>query len=91
MAAPTIRKLEIKGFRGIRSLVWSPHSRLNVILGAADGGKSTILEAVALLFSTSPSQGLSEFDGALMVVSHDPAFVDAVGIQREFNVERFPR
>lgn len=62
MTAPTIRKLEIKGFRGIRSLVWSPHSRLNVILGAADRGKSTILEALALLFSTSPSQGLSEFD-----------------------------
>ena len=62
MAAPTIRKLEIKGFRCIRSLAWSPHPRLNVILGAADGGKSTILEALALLFSTSPSQGLSEFD-----------------------------
>lgn len=62
MAAPTIRKLAITGFRGIRSLVWSPHPRLNVVLGAADGGKSTILEALALLFSTSPSQGLSEFD-----------------------------
>ena len=62
MAAPTIRKLEIKGFRGIRSLAWLPHPRLNVVLGAADGGKSTILEALALLFSTSPSQGLSEFD-----------------------------
>jgi putative ATP-dependent endonuclease of OLD family len=62
MTAPTIRKLEIKGFRTIQSLVWSPHSRLNVILGAADAGKSTILEALALLFSTSPSQGLSEFD-----------------------------
>ena len=31
---------------------------------------------------------LREFDGALMVVSHDPAFVKAVGIKREFSVER---
>jgi ATPase subunit of ABC transporter with duplicated ATPase domains len=30
---------------------------------------------------------LREFDGALMVVSHDPAFVEAVGVQQEFNVE----
>ena len=44
------------------------------------------IESVELL-----EDALREFDGALMVVSHDPAFVDAVGIQREFNVERFPR
>ena len=31
---------------------------------------------------------LREFDGALMVVSHDPAFVEAVGVQQEFNVEQ---
>jgi ATPase subunit of ABC transporter with duplicated ATPase domains len=44
------------------------------------------IESVELL-----EDALREFDGALMVVSHDPAFVDAVGIPREFNVERFPR
>jgi ATPase subunit of ABC transporter with duplicated ATPase domains len=44
------------------------------------------IESVELL-----EEALREFDGALMVVSHDPAFVEAVGIEREFNVERFPR
>jgi ATPase subunit of ABC transporter with duplicated ATPase domains len=39
------------------------------------------IESVELL-----EEALREFDGALMVVSHDPAFVEAVGVQQEFNV-----
>ncbi|WP_321164425.1 ABC-F family ATP-binding cassette domain-containing protein [Altererythrobacter sp. Root672] len=31
-------------------------------------------------------QALREFDGALMVVSHDPAFLKAIGVDREFRV-----
>jgi putative ATP-dependent endonuclease of OLD family len=62
MTAAIIRHLEIQRFRGVRSLSWSPHPQLNVVLGAADGGKSTILEAIALLFSAVPNYGLSEFD-----------------------------
>lgn len=46
----------------MRGLSWSPHPELNVIVGAADGGKSTLLEAIALLFSPAPNYGLSEFD-----------------------------
>jgi ATPase subunit of ABC transporter with duplicated ATPase domains len=41
------------------------------------------IESVELL-----EEALREFDGALMVVSHDPAFVEAVGVQQEFNVEQ---
>lgn len=62
MTAAVIRHLEIERFRGVRSLRWSPHPQLNVVLGAADRGKSTILEAIALLFSAAPNYGLSEFD-----------------------------
>jgi putative ATP-dependent endonuclease of the OLD family len=62
MTAAIIRHLEIQRFRGVRALSWSPHPKLNVVLGAADGGKSTILEAIALLFSAAPNYGLSEFD-----------------------------
>jgi putative ATP-dependent endonuclease of the OLD family len=62
MASITIRRLDIKRFRGVRSLVWWPNARLNIIVGAADGGKSTVLEAISLLFSHAPNFGLSEFD-----------------------------
>lgn len=62
MTATAIRRLEIRRFRSIRALTWLPDPRLNLILGAADSGKSTVLEAIALLFSTAPSYGLSEFD-----------------------------
>ena len=62
MSTLAIRRLDIKRFRGIRSLTWLPRPRLNIVLGAADGGKSTVLEAIALLFSTAPNFTLSEFD-----------------------------
>ena len=39
------------------------------------------IESVELL-----EKALSAFDGALMVVSHDPAFLRAIGIEREFRV-----
>src|SRR5258708_34704538 len=54
MSTATIRLLVIKRFRSVRSLIWRPNPRLNIILGAADGGKSTVLEAIALLFSAAP-------------------------------------
>lgn len=62
MTAAVIRRLEIRGFRGIELFSWAPHARMNIILGAADSGKSTVLEAIALLFSAAPNFGLSEFD-----------------------------
>jgi ATPase subunit of ABC transporter with duplicated ATPase domains len=44
------------------------------------------IESVELL-----EEALREFDGALMVVSHDPAFVEAAGVEQEFNVEQSRR
>ncbi|MBS0284245.1 MAG: ABC-F family ATP-binding cassette domain-containing protein, partial [Proteobacteria bacterium] len=32
-------------------------------------------------------RALAEFDGALLVVSHDPAFLDAIGIAREMRLD----
>jgi putative ATP-dependent endonuclease of OLD family len=51
MSAPTIRRLTIKGFRGIKSLEWHPQPGMNVILGGGDVGKTTLLDAVSLLLS----------------------------------------
>lgn len=50
-AAPTILQLTIERFRGISNLEWEPASGMNVILGGGDVGKSTILDAIGLLFA----------------------------------------
>jgi putative ATP-dependent endonuclease of OLD family len=56
VTAPTIRRLSIQRFRSIKSMTWLPASGLNLILGGGDIGKTTILDAIALLLSpTNPS------------------------------------
>lgn len=57
-----IRQLYIKGFRGIADLKWNPYKGMNIILGGGDCGKSTILEALGLLFSPSGNRSLTESD-----------------------------
>jgi putative ATP-dependent endonuclease of OLD family len=48
--------------RGIRTLDWWPESGVNVILGGGDAGKTTILEAVALLLNPTNNTALSDND-----------------------------
>lgn len=57
-----IRKLEIRRFRGIESLDWRPSCGMNVIIGGGDTGKSTILEAIAFLLSSSNATTVAETD-----------------------------
>ena len=57
-----IFKLTIQRFRGIRSLTWLPAKGMNVILGGGDVGKTTVLEAIALLLSPSNTAVISEAD-----------------------------
>lgn len=58
----TILKLKIERFRGIETLDWNPAPGMNIMLGGGDVGKSTILEAIALLLSPSNALVLSEAD-----------------------------
>lgn len=57
-----IRRLTIERFRGIENLVWYPRPGLNVILGGGDVGKTTILDAIALLLSPTNATLLSDAD-----------------------------
>jgi putative ATP-dependent endonuclease of OLD family len=50
-SAPAIRRLTIERFRSIASLTWLPKQGVNFILGGGDSGKTTILDAIALLLS----------------------------------------
>jgi putative ATP-dependent endonuclease of OLD family len=61
-SAPTIKRLTILRFRGIEKLIWSPDPGVNVILGGGDVGKSTILDAIALLFSANNPANISDVD-----------------------------
>ena len=62
VAIAQIRKLSIQRFRGIQSLTWLPAEGMNVILGGGDVGKTTVLEAIALLLSPSNTAVISEAD-----------------------------
>jgi putative ATP-dependent endonuclease of the OLD family len=59
---PLICQLTIERFRGIEKLVWNPAPGLNVILGGGDVGKTTILDAIALLLSPTNTTVVSDAD-----------------------------
>lgn len=61
-SAAQIRKFTVSRFRGIEKLEWRPAPRMNVILGGGDVGKTTILEAIALLLSPTNATTVSESD-----------------------------
>jgi putative ATP-dependent endonuclease of OLD family len=61
-AAPIIRRLTIERFRGIGGLTWHPAPGVNVILGGGDVGKTTVLEAIALLLSPTNAGTISDTD-----------------------------
>ena len=48
-----INSIEINQFRGIRQLTISEFSKINLIVGDNNSGKTTFLEAVQLLFTKS--------------------------------------
>jgi putative ATP-dependent endonuclease of OLD family len=89
----TIRKLMIRHFRGFERLDWKPALGMNVILGGGDVGKTTVLDAIALLFSPSNSTTLSEADYwqrdttvefEIEAVMHIPASCE-ISTQRRFS------
>src|SRR5713101_4540528 len=60
--APVIYALTIRQFRGIEALSWQPAKGANLILGGGDVGKTTILDAIALLLSPTNTTVLSDAD-----------------------------
>lgn len=62
MSAPTIYRLAIERFRCIKTFSWRPAKGVNVILGGGDVGKTTILDAIGLLFSPTNLPTLADTD-----------------------------
>jgi putative ATP-dependent endonuclease of OLD family len=58
----TIHRLRIDRFRTFQKFDWFPKSGLNVVLGGGDAGKTTIIEAIALLLNPSNAALVSDND-----------------------------
>lgn len=57
-----IRRLTIQRFRGLEKFDWHPQPGMNIVLGGGDVGKTTVLEALALLLSPTNATVVSESD-----------------------------
>lgn len=77
VGTPKIHRLTIERYRGLESLTWHPSGGVNVILGGGDAGKTTILDAIALLLSPTGTTGLSDTDYRLRQIG-DEFVIEAV-------------
>lgn len=57
-----IRKLEIRHFRAIQALDWTPSNGINCLIGPGDSGKSSILDAIDLCLGARRSASFSDTD-----------------------------
>ena len=75
------KNLEIKNFRGIDHLKIDDFSRVNVLLGQNNSGKSTVLEAIAMLMGMSNP----DLPQAINAIRARKAFSKFIDIQYFFN------
>lgn len=57
-----ILRLELHRFRRFEHLRWHPGNGINCLVGPGDGGKTSLLDAIALLFSPAPGRPAVERD-----------------------------
>lgn len=57
-----VRHLEIRNFRSIQSLDWTPSNGVNCLIGPGDSGKSTILDALELCLSAKRNTLFGDHD-----------------------------
>jgi len=61
-ATAVVHRLRIERFRGLKDFDWLPKAGMNVILGGGDVGKTTVLDALSLLFSPTNATTVAETD-----------------------------
>lgn len=57
-----VRSLEIRNFRSIQTLDWTPSNGVNCLIGPGDSGKSTILDALDLCLGARRSAPFGDTD-----------------------------
>lgn len=76
---PVIRIVEISGFRGIKSLKWTPNPGINALIGPGDSCKSTILDAIDWCLGTRRTVPVSYADFHKMDTSSPIRIVMTIG------------
>src|SRR5713101_5292093 len=56
-----IRSLSVRRFRGLENFSWEPRPGINCLVGPGDAGKTTVLEAIALLLYPRRPPLISEY------------------------------
>ncbi|WP_186091542.1 ATP-dependent nuclease [Burkholderia gladioli] len=57
-----IEQLGIRNFRGIKKLLWAPNRGLNCLVGPGDSGKTTVLDAIEMLFAERTNVNFDDLD-----------------------------
>src|SRR5438046_10282784 len=89
--APKIRRLTIERFRGIEKLDWFPELGVNLILGGGDVGKTTILDAIALLLSPTNAANLSDTDYFLRKIEDEFAIEGVMTLPQDGAINAQPK
>ena len=83
----SIKLIEINGLRGIKKLTVSDLSKINLIVGDNNSGKTTFLEAIQLLFAESQLSSVKNIINQRTVLNlHDNSFYTS--FIKMFNVEQ---
>ena len=62
MSSVVLHRIVVKRYKCLADLSWLPSTSTNLIIGGGDHGKSTLLDAVGLLFHPSNSKNLTSTD-----------------------------
>lgn len=79
-----VRRLEIRNFRSIQALDWSPSNGVNCLLGPGDSGKSTILDAIDLCLGARRSAPFGDTDYFSLGVSRTIVIAITLGDAEDF-------
>lgn len=74
-----IRRLEIRNFRSIQTLDWTPSAGVNCLIGPGDSGKSTILDAIDLCLGARRTSSFGDMDFFAMNVDAPIAISVSLG------------
>jgi putative ATP-dependent endonuclease of OLD family len=88
---PRIRRLTVNRFRGIENFSWHPSAGVNLILGGGDVGKTTILDAIALLLSPTNAANLSDTDYFLRKIADEFAIEAVMTLPQDGAINAQPK
>lgn len=81
-----INSIEISNFRGIRQLTISDFSKINLIVGDNNSGKTTFLEAIQLLFAKSQLSSIKNVINQRTVLNPNNSFY--ISFIKMFNIQQ---